>query len=319
MTPLGQKYHENNPKYTKPMRKFTLQIGLMMLTSLGVFAQDALSTPKELFDSKATKDTTYLKKSAQFGLNFNQASFTSNWAAGGVNSVALSAFFNAKSEYVWSKNSWTNDFQSQYGVVRNAGQTRKSLDRIFFDSKYARRLSPKWNFFASFNFLSQFAEGFSYTTVSGVERKNKISGLFSPAFLTESVGLEYRPAPYFFVQFAPGAVRQTIVADKDLYRTFPSNYGVEVGKSLRNEVALMQLVANFDKDIAQNINLKLRYQMFSRLNNIAVNDIRFDALLTAKVNKYVNMNVGGSLVYFQDQSVKIQANQLFALGFLYNF
>lgn len=302
------------------MKKFTIQVAFMLLSSIGVFAQSDAAGSKEFAEPNTTaKDTTYLKKSAQFGLNFNQASFTSNWAAGGVNSVALSGFFNAKSEYVWGRNSWTNDFQSQYGVVRNAGQTRKSLDRIFFDSKYARKLSPKWNFFASFNFLSQFADGNTYTIVSGVERKNKISGLFSPAFLTEAVGLEYRPAPYFYVQFAPGAVRQTIVADKDLYRTFPSNYGVEVGKSLRNEVALMQLVANFDKDVMQNINLKLRYQMFSRINDLAANDIRFDALLTAKVNKYVNMNIGGSLVYFQDQSYKIQANQLFSLGFLYSF
>lgn len=79
---------------------------------------------------KAEKDTTWRK--IEFGANLNQGSFSSNWTGGGVNSVALGLFFNALSEMKKGKDSWRNDFQSQYGVVRNKGQqSRKNVDRIF--------------------------------------------------------------------------------------------------------------------------------------------------------------------------------------------
>ncbi|MFN8353515.1 MAG: DUF3078 domain-containing protein [Spirosomataceae bacterium] len=292
----------------------------ILLFALGVLGMTHGWAQDPFTAKKSVKDTTYFVKSGQFGANFNQASFSSNWAGGGVNSIAFGIFLNAKSEKAWGRNLWTNDFQSQFGVVKAAGQgTRKSIDRIFFDSKYARRLSSKWNLFGSFNFLSQFADGFEYTTVNGIENRNKISGLFSPAFLTEAIGLEYRPVPFFFVQFAPGAIRQTVVADKDLYKNFPKNYGVTVGKTVRNEVALMQIVANFDKNIAQNVNLKLRYLMYTTYTDLAASDVRLDALLSAKINKYMSATAGLILVYDQDQSYQTQVNQALSLGFAYNF
>ena len=304
---------------------FKTQLQLLMKTvflTLTLFTWCAASTlAQDPFSAKkSVKDTTYLVKSSQIGANFNQASFSSNWAGGGVNSVAFGFFLNAKREKAWGRNIWTNDFQSQYGLVKNAGQTaRKSIDRLYFDSKYSRRLAPKWNFFASLNFLSQFANGYEYTKVNNVEQQNKISGLFSPAFVTEALGVEYRPVPYFFVQLSPGAIRQTIVADKDLYKTFPKNYGVPVGKTVRNEVALLQIVANFDKNIAENVNLKLRYLMYTSYSDLAASDVRFDALLSAKINKFMSATMGLILVYDQDQSFQTQVNQSLALGFAYNF
>ncbi|PSL34063.1 DUF3078 domain-containing protein [Dyadobacter jiangsuensis] len=268
---------------------------------------------------KTAKDTAWHK--IEFGANLNQGSFSSNWTGGGVNSVALGVFFNALNEKKKGKNSWRNDFQSQYGIVRNKGQeSRKNVDRIFFDTKYNRELSPKWSFFANINFLSQFAAGYEYSAATDtVAFKKKVSGLFSPAYLTEAIGIEYRPAPYFFVDLAPGALRQTIVADRDLYVNTPDqkNYGVPIGKRVRTEAALIQLVANFDKDIAKDVNLKFRYLMFSTFQDPLEIDNRLDAQLTAKINKYVNVNLGAIMVYDKDQSTKIQFAQALSIGFLF--
>jgi hypothetical protein len=270
---------------------------------------------------KTSKDTTWRK--IEFGANLNQGSFSSNWTGGGVNSVALGVFFNALSENKKGKDSWRNDFQSQYGIVRNKGQqSRKNVDRIFFDTKYNRELSQQWSFFANLNFLSQFGSGYEYSSSSdSVQFKRKVSGLFSPAYVTEAIGIEYRPAPYFFVDLAPGALRQTIVLDTDLYVNTPDqkNYGVPIGKRVRTEAALIQLVANFDKDIAKNVNLKFRYLMFSSFDHPMEIDNRLDAQLTAKINKYVNVNLGAILVYDKDQSNKIQFAQAMSIGFLFAF
>jgi hypothetical protein len=275
---------------------------------------------------KVSKDTTWRK--TEFGINLTQGSFSSSWTGGGVSSIALGALFNAMSEKRKGKNSWRNDFQSQYGIVKNKSQgSRKNLDRIFFDTKYNYELNDKWSLFANFNLLSQFANGYIYSkSPDSVYVKRKVSGLFAPAYLTEAIGIEYRPAPYFFVDIAPGAVRQTIVSDRDLYLTIPENYGVKIGKRIRNEVGIVQLVANFDKEIIKDLNLKFRYLLFTAYNKNQVtnkrefkNDHRLDAMVTAKIAKYFNVNLGAIVIYNKSQADKVQFAQGLSIGFLYTF
>lgn len=280
-----------------------------------------------------TEGDTLIKKT-EFGANLNQGSFSSNWTGGGVNSLALGVFFNALREQKKGKNSWRNDFQSQYGIVKNKGQeNRKNVDRIFFDSKYNRELAPKWSLFGNVNFLSQFAPGHDYPKdADGKDLlRRKISGFFSPAYLTEAIGIEFKPVPYFFIDVAPAAFRQTFVLDRDLYMNTPDqkNYGVEIGKRFRNEIGIVQLVANFDKDIAKDINLKFRYLSFTSYSDnprttLEVDkqfhfDHRLDAQITAKVAKYFNVNLGTIIVYDKDQTSSAQFAQGLSVGFLYSF
>ncbi|MPR33847.1 DUF3078 domain-containing protein [Salmonirosea aquatica] len=289
-----------------------------ILNSFPAFSQDEI-----LIDSVRNElavDTSW-KKKVEFGANLNQGSFSSNWTGGAVNSIAVGVHLNAVLTYEKDRNSWRNDFQGQYGIVRNKGQeSRKSVDRLFFDTKYGRELTEHWSMIASLNFLSQFAPGYDYDELpTGELVRRKVSGLFSPAYLTEAVGIEYQPADYFFLTFSPGAIRQTIVSDLNLYKTFPKNYGVPIGQRVRTEVALMQLIANFDKKIAKNLNLKFRYQLFANYKDLGAVDHRLDASFTAKINKYWNVNLGAILIYDQDQSLDVQLAQSLSIGFLYTF
>jgi len=308
-------------------------IAILSLSTHSSFSQDLqkqidLKNALNAGRLKTPGDTTI--KKIEFGANLNQGSFSSNWTGGGVNSVALGLFFNALKEKKRGKNSWRNDFQSQYGIVRNKGQqSRKNVDRIYFDSKYNRELTSKWSLFGNINFLTQFANGNEYSTDPDlVVSKKKVSGFFSPAYLTEAIGIEYKPVPYFFIDLAPGALRQTIVADRKLYVNTPEekNYGVPIGDRVRNEVGIIQLVANFDKDVAKDINLKFRYLLYtsySENKNTMVKefngDHRLDAMITAKIAKYFNVNLGAILIYDKDQSEKVQFAQGLSVGFLYTF
>ncbi len=276
--------------------------------------------------TKAVKDTTW-KSKTEFGANFNQGSFNTAWTGGGVNSISLGIFFNALREYKKDKHTWRNDLQSQYGIVKNQGlDARKSFDRLFFDSKYGYELSKNWSLVGNVNFLTQFADGYNFETdAEGREVRKRISSFMAPGYLTEAIGIQYNPVPYFFITFSPGALRQTFVIDTELYRNTPgeSNYGVPIGKKVRNEVALAQLIANFDKDIAKDINLKWRYQMFAASNkhrNTAFHtDHRLDANITAKIHKYFNVNLGIIMLYDDDQVAKVQWAQALSVGFLYAF
>lgn len=307
-------------------KRVWVTLALMVIFSTSGFSQKVdLSNSLNASKLKTPGDTVI--KKTEFGANLNQGSFSSNWTGGGVNSVSLGLFFNALREKKKGKNAWRNDFQSQYGIVRNQGQqSRKNVDRIFFDSKYNRELSKKWSLFANVNFLTQFAKGFDYS--KGADSASLQSKFFAPAYVTEAIGIEYKPVPYFFVDFAPAALRQTIVADRSLYKTMPGNYGVDTTKSIRNEVGIVQLVANFDKDIAKDINLKFRYLLFaSRTDNPRTTehdpqfffDHRLDAQITAKIAKYFNVNLGAIVIYDKDQASKAQFAQGLSVGFLYSF
>lgn len=264
------------------------------------------------------------KKKTSFALNFNQASFSSNWKGGGVNSVGFNGLFNQKANFAKGKNKWDNEIDLQYGFVNNAGQgMRKTLDRIYLDTKYGRDLTTKWSLFTSLNFLSQFAPGYNYTEdANGVEIENIISDLFAPAFITAALGFEYKPVEYFSVRISPLAPRLTIVQDPTRFTqtVAPAPYGVDSTETTRFELLAFQLTADFNKDIAKNINLKWRYMLFANYETLEGKTIdhRLDLMITAKVNRFFNVNLGGVFLYDFDQDDEVQLSQLFNFGFSYS-
>src|SRR5262245_23216992 len=69
------------------------------------------------------------KKKLVFNFNINQAAFSSNWKAGGINSIGLNGVFNYRANYAKGRNSWDNTIDLIYGFVNNEGQGfRKTLD-----------------------------------------------------------------------------------------------------------------------------------------------------------------------------------------------
>lgn len=267
---------------------------------------------------------THWKKSFKAGLNLNQASFSSNWQAGGVNSFGFNTFLNYKANYKKDKNSWDNEIDFLYGMVNNKGQGyRKTLDRVYMDTKYGRKLSEKWGLSAAANLVTQFAPGYRYDVVNGIEQGTLISDAFAPAFITTALGFEYQPASYFKVRLSPLSPRVTIVNDVDRFVTLdnPTPYGVNPGETTRFEWFAFQMLAEFNKDIATNINLKWRYVLFANYETLELKTIdhRFDLNLTAKVNKFINVNLGGILLYDFDQDAGVQLSQAFSLGVLYTF
>lgn len=269
--------------------------------------------------------TTNWKKAFKAGLNINQASFSDNWKAGGVNSIGLNTFLNYKANYKKEKTSWDNEMDFSYGFVNNQGQGfRKTLDRIFLDTKFGTSLSSKWDMFLSANLLSQFTKGYKYEKdAAGIEQSTLISDFAAPAFITVAYGFEYHPVDYFKVRLAPFAPRVTIVNDGQRFVT-PTNlspFGVDPSKTARYEWLAFQMLAEFNKDVAENINLKWRYIVFANYETLEAKKIdhRFDLNLTAKVNKFVNVNLGGILIYDYDQDTEVQLSQAFSLGVLYTF
>lgn len=292
------------------MRKFILLLLLLSICNTLLLAQTDTTI--------ISADTTYWRKSLSVGVNLNQSSFSSNWKAGGTNSVALGTFLNSKANYKRDRISWDNELKLQYGVIKNSGQeVRKSSDVIFLDTKYGYAISDDWNMFISGNFISQFDKGYDYD-VDDDGTDVLISNFMSPGFLTFAAGLEYKPVPYFSIRFSPFAPRFTFLTDENVGRN--ERYGVPEGDKVRTEWLAALIQADFDKDIATNLNLKFSYQGFANYESLAFKTIdhRLTGTLTAKVNKFLSANLTGNLIYDRDQDDDIQFSQALAIGLFYN-
>ena len=266
-------------------------------------------------------DTTYWKKDFKVGINFTQASFTSNWTGGGVNSIGLNALLNFKARYKKDVHSWDSEIDLAYGIVKNQDQSsRKSIDRVFLDTKYGRQLSDNWELFSSANLLTQFANGFNYDVEfpNGEVRDSLISRAFAPAFLTFAWGFQYQPVEYFNVRFSPFTPRFTFVTDDDLSDL--GAYGVDPGDQVRSEWLAFQALADFDKDIAENVNLKWKYLLYINYENMSFDewDHRLDLIINARVNKFLSVNLGAILIYDFAQIDEVQLNQFLNLGLVYS-
>lgn len=296
------------------MKKFSILRALACL----LFAFPITSYGQE---PSAQPDTLTWKKKLNFSVNLNQASFSSNWKAGGINAFGFNSLFTYQANYKQDRTSWDNDIDLAFGFVDNSGLGyRKTIDRIYLDTKYGYELGDIWSLFSSLNFLSQFSNGYNY---SDDGQSLLISGLFAPAFITAAVGFEYHPVEHFTVRISPFAPRLTIVQDpaRFIAGVGPEPYGVVPPETLRYEWLGAQILAEYDKQIYENINLKWRYLMFANYETLEARrlDHRLDVDFVAKVGKYINVGLGGILLYDYDQDTEAQLSQIFSIGFLYTF
>jgi len=267
-------------------------------------------------------EVNYWKHWTKFGLNANQASFSDNWNAGGVNSMSLMGLFWHKADYTRDRFNFVSELDLKYGKIQNKDQlAKKNNDRIFWDNKLSHKFSEKWALYFSFTFESQFDAGYKY----GKDKEtgdeiiiDTVSAFMAPGYFTESFGLEYKPDKTFSLRIGTGTARQTLILDN---RIAPPEggkavYGVEPGKNFRNDLAF-QVTANLDRNLSNNLNLKARYNLFADYKDLSDPDNRLDVTLTAKITKLVNVTASGILVYDSDQQSKVQYSQALALGILF--
>lgn len=262
------------------------------------------------------------KHDMQTGINLNQASYSDNWKGGGVSSYALGWFFNHLAKYKTTQLDLNSDLQLQLGYLQIKGEVqRKNSDRIFYDFKLGYRLAEKWSAFGSVNFLSQFKPGYDFKTKSIVDanKDSLISNFLAPAYLTSSVGIEYKPLSYLWMRFGAGTLRQTLVLDKEISNA--GLYGLKnPGDKIRNQL-VFQYIINFDKDITPTVNFKWRYMVnFDYLNpgqpNTFVHIINANLIL--KATKYINTQVTINLIRDYDMDKDIQLAQTLSLGIMYS-
>lgn len=297
------------------MKKIAI-IGCVLFT-ISISAQN---NEKELIEktakaAKEIQDTT--KKEGWFKAGnvmflFNQSAFNAEWRQGGVSNFAGNLSINYDFNYKKADWVWDNKIFGAYGITKIKGTkgTNKSDDRIEFTSLLGKRATNNWYYTAFFNLRTQFDVGLDKST-------NRISQLFSPAYIQVGPGFMWKKSDNLKVNIAP-ATSRLIIVDEKFTRLTPS-FGVKQFETTRFEFGAA-LNAYYKFTLIENVSVENILNLYSNYLDKPKNiDIDYQMNLVMKVNKYLSANLAFQTIY-DDNAVKaVQVKQVFGLGVNYGF
>ncbi len=247
------------------------------------------------------------------GLNITQNSY-SNWAAGGENAYAYtftlnSQFLNNQPQFVWKI---TGQFAFGQSKIGDQG-LRNAVDRIDLRALYTRKIGYFVNPYVSAGLLTQFATGYDYSQTPAIPK----SGFFDPAFITGGAGVGWTIRPKFTTRFGLG-LKETVTNRYWMYKYADKASTPDVIEKTKFETGL-QSVTELETKLASNLLYVSRLGLFSSFANMSAVDVKWDNSWSAKVSKYLAVNLIVNLFYDKDISPKTQIQEALAVGLTYNF
>ncbi|HTJ12889.1 MAG TPA: DUF3078 domain-containing protein [Dinghuibacter sp.] len=229
-------------------------------------------------------------------LNFSQGS-SSNWSAGAQDfSMSLTSINNFFAVYKKGKNTWENTLNLSYGFTQTSQLgLQKNSDLIDLTSRYGRQLdSSHWAASLLFDYRSQFSNGYNYYTSStGKDSNQLISGFMSPAYILLSPGFEYKPTGYFGIFLSPVSSRLIVCTNKNL----APNYGIDTGKTTLYMLGAFASVT-YNHQILKNVLYNGRLDLYSNyLKNAGDVNVYFTNQLAMKINKILSATYSLAIIY----------------------
>jgi len=256
-------------------------------------------------------------------LNASQAAYKDWTQGGGVSTLAFTAGLGGSA--VRRTEHWiqSHALQFAFGLI-DQEEVRKAEDEIRWDSSIRYEGS---GFFHRFNptiaadLRTQFARGFDYSENpftdelpdtdprTDLEPPVQTSAFFSPAFITESLGLTYEPASSLSIRFG-GALKQTVVRDR-AYRVL---YGVSESTSTRFESGA-ELASAFDKHLTDDIRYRSQLNVFFSFNQTDdPPDARWENTVNLKVNDWLSTDLEFVALFDKDITSAIQLKETLSVG-----
>lgn len=284
------------------MKKFLSILLILFVSGELLKAQDTIV----ISDTLAGWDSSW-----RAGLSGSQASY-SNWSQGGVSNVAVTGNSLIKFKYRDNRFSYGFLIDTRYGQTRieNEG-VRKIDDRLVIRNRFLYDLADEnadFKLFGNINLRTQFDEGFNYG--AGPDGGNiLISDIFSPAYITESVGLAYVPTINFSFEAGFG-MQQTIVLNEEL----STRYNLPEGDTFKNEAGITT-AASYTMSLAENLTVDTSLETFTSLNKkIRSTNVYFSNRFTGRINRFMNANLSLDFVYDDDFSKELQIAQVLSVG-----
>ena len=336
---------------------------------MGAYAQDAQQAAADAakaMDAAQAAETEvakpkYWEESLKTNVTLGQTSLT-NWAAGGDNTVSLAAYIDGNAN--WKKNDmfWNNRLQLDYGFLYASSKPiiQKSNDRIYLESKWGYKApSTKYLYFsANYDFKSQFTTGYDYNTPASLvdENGNNLegdmlkqawkdaralkSGFLAPAYTNLALGIDYVPAKWFSLNFAPLTGDLVIVNNEALRGSYSMplkkeyeglTEGVPTDGSEFSNVRFgfgAQLKMDAKVNINDNFSYTTQVVLFANYLDIKhCPRINWDNRIDWKLAKYFSFTVTTNLIYDdtimiadkngENPKARVQFKESLAFGFTY--
>jgi hypothetical protein len=299
------------------MKRLSILLLISLMVSVYVYAEEP----------EADTDKGVWKTKGNFAINASQTSFT-NWAAGGDNSITGNSFFNYSANYKKNQMTWDNTIDLGIGYMKQGESSFfKNDDRIALSSKYGRYAFEHWYYSGLVSFRSQFAEG-----LKSIADDTRVSNFMAPAYITISIGMDFKPNDNLTVLMSPLAGRTTFVLD-----TLLSNqgaYGVTAGENIRNEFGGF-IKVEYSVDLMENVGYKTNLELFSNYLDKPQNiDVNWDNSINLKINAFLSANIRLTMIYDDDIHIsydsnddgildrkgpKLQLRNIFGVGLTYKF
>ncbi|MCF8349145.1 MAG: DUF3078 domain-containing protein, partial [Bacteroidales bacterium] len=182
-----------------------------------------------------------------------------------------------------------------FGLVGYAdNRIEKTDDKIELLIAFSHQTSKNWSLTALATLKTQFADGYKYPDDSTL-----ISTFFAPAYLTISLGFNYKPNKEFQLFLSPLSGKMTFVKNEKLANI--GAYGVKKavvdtagnvivpGKQFLGEVGL-NLLTTYKTEIMDNIKLNTALTLHNNYLDLDVSnrwniDVDFDTRVIFSVNK----------------------------------
>ncbi len=273
---------------------------LILFSTISLFAQDV---PDSLLK-------TGWNMSGVVGVNLSQAAF-SNWAQGGSNSLAYSAFTNLGGTYYNFPYKWKSRLNVAYGRTKLQDVGYRTTDNdIYFESVGSRNIGWAVDPYLSVTFRSSVTKGYNYTVDPAIQ----IVDFFDPGYLTEALGFTYDKNKIITTRL--GVALQQTFADK-----FAALYTDDPETSDKIEKFKLDTGIESVTEVKYEFLPKMSYygflRLFSRFKSLDVWDVRWDNIITAKVNDYINVNFNVSVIHEISQTRRTQLREALQLGFSY--
>jgi hypothetical protein len=261
---------------------------------------------KESQPSIQQADSSSWKHSMIVSANITQVSFT-DWAQGGENALAYALFLDGKSVYKHDSIEWANSYKFGYGQARLGSLgIRKTDDMINFESVLTYKLGVYLNPYTSVSLKTQFTEGVIYDAAGTA---TPVSDFFDPAYVVEAVGVGYRPVQEVNTRLGL-ALREIFTSKYFLYSDDPTTTQLE---KTRIDGGL-ESVTEANVILMENIVFNSKLEIFAPLKRFEQTTVRSDNTLSAKVNKYISVNLNALLINDPQVKARTQVKETLALG-----
>ena len=301
----------------KPMRKTILSLFIVLVVSVG-WAQVPTKEQQEkerAFQERAQKgrDTTKSigwNMSLVSGLNLTQVAYK-DWSQGGEDALAYTASIVGNGLHVTGQTEWSNLLKLAYGQSKlGTGGIRKTDDEIYFESLFIYLIGTHINPYGSFTLRTQFAPGYEYPTDT---TRFQVSKFFDPAYMTQSVGIAWQPAPIFTTRLGVG-VREVITSQ---FNQYADDHATPLEIEKTRIQGGIESVSSLVWEFAENMLLTSRLELFGPFKTLDQIVLRSDNLIAMKVNKFVTANFNVVFVNDVNVSSRTQIKETLSIGFSY--